>query len=113
MAPREMAAAPTYKVVVFVPAGSLDAVREAMASAGAGVIGNYSRCSFASPGRGTFKGEDGARPAVGEAGRLETVEEWRLEMVCPGERLPAVVAALKRAHPYEEPAYDVYRREEW
>jgi hypothetical protein len=106
-------AADSYKVVVFVPAASLDAVREAMAAAGAGVIGNYSRCSFAAPGRGTFLGGEGAHPAVGEAGRLETVEEWRLEMVCPGARLSAVLAAMKRNHPYEEVAYDVYRREEW
>jgi hypothetical protein len=101
-----------YKVVVFVPTGALDAVRDAMAAAGAGVIGHYSHCSFAAPGRGTFRGEAGAHPAVGQAGRLETVEEWRLEMACPAERLPAVVAAMKAAHPYEEVAFDCYRLED-
>jgi hypothetical protein len=98
-----------YKIVVFVPDKSLDAVREAMAEAGAGVIGNYTYCSFASPGTGTFFGGEGAAPAVGAAGQLERVPEWRLEMVVPAEKAEAVVAAMKAAHPYEEPAYDVYQ----
>ncbi|MGD8718116.1 MAG: hypothetical protein PVH29_04760 [Candidatus Zixiibacteriota bacterium] len=97
-----------FKIVVFVPEENLAAVREAMAGAGAGVIGNYTHCSFAMPGRGTFLGGAGADPAVGEAGRLEEVEEWRLEMVAPSDALPEVIAAMKEAHPYEEVAYDVY-----
>ncbi|UCE28186.1 MAG: hypothetical protein JSW52_05420 [Candidatus Coatesbacteria bacterium] len=97
-----------YKIVVFVPNENLDAVRAAMAEAGAGVIGNYTYCSFASPGTGTFLGGEGADPAVGAAGRLERVPEWRLEMVVPAEVAEVVVAAMKAAHPYEEPAYDVY-----
>jgi len=100
-----------YKVVVFVPAAALAAVREAMAAAGAGAIGGYSRCSFAAPGRGTFLGGEGTKPAVGEAGRAEEVEEWRLEMVAAADKVEAVVAAMRRAHPYEEVAYDVYRLE--
>ncbi len=102
-----------YKLVVFVPADHLAAVREAMAAAGAGVIGNYSHCSFAAPGRGTFLGGAGAYPAVGAAGRLEEVEEWRLEMACPADKIKGVVAAMKAAHPYEEVAYDVYRLEDF
>lgn len=101
-----------YKVVVFVPEESLAAVREAMAGAGAGAIGNYTRCSFAAEGRGTFLGGEGASPAVGEAGRLEEVAEWRLEMLAPGDVVEQVVAAMVAAHPYEEVAYDVYRLEE-
>jgi hypothetical protein len=97
-----------YKIVVFVPEENLDAVRSAMAAAGAGVIGNYSECSFASPGTGTFFGSEKADPAVGDAGRLERVPELRLEMVVQAEKAEAVVAAIKAAHPYEEPAYDVY-----
>lgn len=100
-----------YKVVVFVPASHLAAVREAMARAGAGIIGNYTYCSFATPGKGTFFGGEGARPAVGEAGRLEEVEEWRLEMVVPADKIKDVIAAMKAAHPYEEVAYDVYALE--
>jgi len=101
-----------YKIVVFVPAADLEAVRDAMAGAGAGVIGEYTYCSFATPGRGTFLGGAAARPAVGQAGRLEVVEEWRLEMITAGAVLPAVVAAMKRVHPYEEVAYDVYKLED-
>jgi hypothetical protein len=97
-----------YKIVVFVPDENLDAVRDAMADAGAGVIGNYTCCSFASPGTGTFFGGEGADPAVGAAGRLERVRELRLEMIVPAEKAEAVVAAMRAAHPYEEPAYDVY-----
>lgn len=101
-----------YKIVVFVPAANLDAVRDAMAAAGAGVIGGYTYCSFATPGRGTFLGGAATHPAVGQAGRLETVDEWRLEMAASAECLAAALAALKRVHPYEEVAYDVYRLED-
>jgi hypothetical protein len=104
---------PRYKVVVFVPWEALDAVRAAMARAGAGVIGAYDRCSFATKGRGTFRGGAGASPAVGRAGRLEEVPEWRLEMVARGDIVEAVVATMKAAHPYEEVAYDVYRLEDF
>jgi hypothetical protein len=106
------AKAPRYKVVVFVPGENLAAVREAMANAGAGVIGNYTRCSFAAEGRGTFRGGESASPAVGEAGRLEEVAEWRLEMAAAGDVVEQVVAAMVAAHPYEEVAYDVYRLED-
>lgn len=97
-----------YKIVLFVPEENVDAVRDAMAEAGAGVIGNYTHCSFASPGTGTFFGGEKADPAVGAAGRLERVPEWRLEMVVPAEKAEAAITAMKAAHPYEEPAYDVY-----
>ena len=102
-----------YKVAVFVPWEALDVVRAAMARAGAGVIGEYDWCSFATKGRGTFRGGEGASPTVGRAGRLEEVPEWRLEMVARGDVVEAVVAAMKAAHPYEEVAYDVYRLEEF
>lgn len=99
------------KVVVFVPASPNDAVervRAVMAAAGAGIIGNYESCSFASIGRGTFRGNDASKPAVGRAGALESVDELRLEMVCPAAAVSGVVAAMRAAHPYEEPAIDVY-----
>ena len=96
------------KLVVFVPGEALDAVRDAVFEAGAGRIGNYERCSWYTEGTGTFVGGEGASPALGEAGREERVTEMRLETVFPGERQEEVVAALRRAHPYEEPAYDVY-----
>ncbi len=99
------------KVSTFVPAEPADVVervRDAMAGAGAGRIGNYEKCSFRLRGMGTFEGGAGTNPAVGQAGRLESVEEWRLDMVCPAERVGVVLSALRGAHPYEEPAIDVY-----
>jgi hypothetical protein len=97
-----------YKLVVFVPREALDAVREAVFAAGAGRIGNYMRCSWYTEGTGTFFGGEGTSPAVGKAGREERASELRLETILPAERLEDVVAALRRAHPYEEPAFDVY-----
>jgi hypothetical protein len=96
------------KLVVFVPVESLDAVRDAVFSAGAGRIGDYERCSWYTEGTGTFRPLPGANPAVGEVGAEERVAELRLETVFPADRHDDVVAALRRAHPYEEPAFDVY-----
>jgi dinuclear metal center YbgI/SA1388 family protein len=98
-----------YKLVTFVPAEHVDAVGRAIFAAGAGRIGKYSSCSFRAPGVGTFFGEDGTSPAVGEAGRLEHAPEVRLETPVPIARVDAVVAALRAAHPYEEPAFDLVR----
>ena len=96
------------KLVVFVPREALDTVREALFAAGAGRIGDYERCSWYTAGTGTFKGGTGTSPSVGESGREERVSELRLETVFPEERQEDVVAALRAAHPYEEPAFDVY-----
>jgi hypothetical protein len=96
------------KLVVFVPAEALDAVRDALFAAGAGRIGNYERCSWSTAGIGTFRPLPGAEPAIGEVGAEEHVAELRLETVFPAERHDDVVAALRGAHPYEEPAFDIY-----
>lgn len=96
------------KLVVFVPAEALDAVRDAVFEAGAGRIGLYERCSWYTEGTGTFFAGEGADPSVGEKGHEERVPELRLETVFPEERQNDVVAALRAAHPYEEPAFDVY-----
>ena len=98
----------SYKLVWFVPAESLDATREAVFEAGAGQIGDYERCSWYTAGTGTFLGCETTDPTIGEAGREEHVPELRVEIVVPEDRLDEVVAALRDAHPYEEPAYDVY-----
>ena len=100
----------SYKLVWFVPASHLRATRDAVFVAGAGWIGEYSRCSWATLGEGSFFGGEGTQPALGEAGRDETVAEYRVETVVPPGKLTAVVEALRRAHPYEEPAFDVYER---
>ena len=96
------------KLVVFVPPESLEAVRDALFGAGAGLIGDYERCSWYTEGIGTFLGGESSEPTVGEKGREERVPELRLETVFPEERQGEVVEALRRAHPYEEPAFDVY-----
>ncbi|NBX25588.1 MAG: Nif3-like dinuclear metal center hexameric protein [Planctomycetes bacterium] len=96
------------KLVTFVPAYAVQVVREAMAAAGAGRIGAYTHCSFESPGHGTFHGGAGTNPAVGRRGRLERVEEIRLEMVCGRRERIAAVRAIRSAHPYEEPAIEVH-----
>ena len=96
------------KLVVFVPPEALEAVRDAVFAAGAGRIGDYERCSWYAEGTGTFRGGDATAPAVGEPGREERVAEVRLETVVPEERQAEVLAAIRRTHPYEEPAFDLY-----
>src|SRR4029453_11066852 len=95
-------------VVVFVPESDLAKVSDAMFAAGAGNIGQYSQCSFRLLGTGTFFGSDASNPTVGEKGRREDVSEFRLEAICPESQVDAVLRAMRGAHSYEEPAYDVY-----
>ncbi len=97
------------KLVTFVPADAVEKVSEAIFAAGAGRIGAYTQCSFRTAGTGTFFGGEGANPAVGAAGRLETVDEIRLETLVPLGRTDDVVRAMRAAHPYEEPAFDLVR----
>jgi hypothetical protein len=94
--------------VVFVPEGFVEAVRAAICEAGAGTIGGYDVCTFAVPGEGTFRGGDSTRPFLGKPGRLERVQELRLETVFPRGFERPVLEAMHRAHPYEEVAYDLY-----
>jgi len=96
------------KVVTFAPAPAIPSIAAAMTEAGAGVIGNYNDCSFRAAGTGTFRGNSASRPAIGKRGRLEQVDEVRLEMIVARRDIAGVVAALKKAHPYEEPPCDVY-----
>jgi dinuclear metal center YbgI/SA1388 family protein len=100
------------KLVVFVPRDHVDRLRGALSAAGAGVIGHYNECSFELAGQGTFKGDETTNPAVGRRSVLERVDEIRLEMVVPRDRLGAAIAALYANHPYEEPAFDIYLRHE-
>lgn len=93
---------------MFVPREALDDVRAAVFAAGAGRIGEYERCSWYTAGTGTFLGGEGSSPTVGERGREERVAELRLETVFPEERQEDVLAAMRAAHPYEEPAFDIY-----
>ena len=99
------------KIAVFVPEAHVESVSNAMATAGAGVIGNYSSCAFRVKGTGTFRGSEEAKPFAGKAQHLETVEEFRLEMIAPRAKSNEVIAAMKLLHPYEEVAYDIYTLE--
>ncbi|MHB9144166.1 MAG: Nif3-like dinuclear metal center hexameric protein [Symbiobacteriia bacterium] len=98
---------PLLKLVVFVPQGHENGVRDAIAAAGAGLIGNYSHCTFQAAGTGTFLPHEGATPFIGRVGSLERAAEVRLETIVPQSLSHRVVAAMRRAHPYEEPAYDL------
>lgn len=100
-------AQPTDKLTVFVPLDAADALREALADAGAGRIGNYDHASFSVAGEGRFRPLEGASPTTGSIGRVERVEEVRVEVVLPRLSRSSVVRALLAVHPYEEPAYDV------
>ncbi|HHY13955.1 MAG TPA: Nif3-like dinuclear metal center hexameric protein, partial [Thermoanaerobacterales bacterium] len=96
------------KIVVFVPKDHVDSVVNAMANAGAGWIGNYSHCSFKTPGKGTFKPLEGSNPYIGKAGQIEEVEEYRIEMIVLNSKFRKVVNEMLKSHPYEEVAYDIY-----
>jgi dinuclear metal center YbgI/SA1388 family protein len=96
------------KLVVFVPEENADEMADALTEAGAGVIGDYTHCTFRAPGTGTFFGGEGTEPYAGEKGRLERVPELRLETVVPAHAASRAAAAVRAAHPYEEPAFDVY-----
>ena len=96
------------KLAIFVPAENVDTVADALAGAGAGVIGEYTHCTFRTPGTGTFLGGEATDPYLGEKGRLEKVEEIRLETVVPTHAAGRAVAAATAAHPYEETALDLY-----
>lgn len=97
-----------YKIVVYVPEDHADKLREAIGNAGAGKVGNYSHCTFTIKGTGRFKPLKGANPTIGEVGKLEEVNEERIETVCSQEKLQGVLKAIRDIHPYEEPATDVY-----
>lgn len=98
-----------YKLIFFVPDSHLEQVKAALFSAGAGHIGNYDQCCWQVLGQGQFRPLAGAAPFIGERDQLKVLAEYRVEMVCADECVDGVVAALRLAHPYEEPAFDIWR----
>jgi dinuclear metal center YbgI/SA1388 family protein len=104
---------PLDKIVTFVPTADVQGVVDALASAGAGAIGDYDRCAFTTGGEGTFRPGPAAHPVIGHRGVVEVVQETRVEMVLARECRDRVVAALRQAHPYEEPAFDVFEIAAW
>lgn len=100
-----------YQLSFYVPAPHVDAVKQAVFDAGAGRIGAYDSCCWQMLGQGQFRPLPGSNPSVGGIGQLERVDEFKVEMVCDDDKVVAAVAALKHAHPYEEPAYQVWKLE--
>ncbi len=100
-------AAGHYKLVVFVPRGHEGELMEAMFAAGAGQVGGYDHCSFRSEGTGSFRGSENTDPFIGQPGRYEETDEFRLETIVPAARLAKVLARMLKVHPYEEVAYDL------
>lgn len=101
------------KLNFFVPESHLESVKQALFDAGAGKIGDYDRCCWQTLGTGQFRGLDGSKPFLGAKGDIEQFPEYKVELVCEDARIKAVIAALRAAHPYEEPAYDVIRLEDF
>lgn len=102
-----------YKLVVFVPPKNIDEVSDAICKAGAGVIGDYDYCTFKTNGTGTFRAGENTNPAIGEVGKYNQVEEYRLETLVEKGKIESVVSAMLKAHPYEEVAYDIYKVKEF
>ncbi len=100
-----------YKICFFVPETHLDVVKEAVFATGAGTIGNYDCCCWQVKGSGQFRALNGSDPFIGHVGSLETVSEYKVELVCDDELIKKAIDALKEAHPYEEPAFDVWKLE--
>lgn len=96
------------KIVVFVPSTHGDLIRKTLSEAGCGHIGNYDYCSFTTKGIGRFRGLKGTKPYIGKRGEIEQVEEERIETICRRGQIEEVMRKIKKIHPYEEPALDVY-----
>lgn len=97
-----------YKLCFFVPESHLETVKQSIFEAGAGRIGDYDQCCWQIRGQGQFRPLSGSQPFIGESNTLETVEEYRVEMVCADDMVQNAVSALRQAHPYEEPAFDCW-----
>lgn len=102
-----------YKFCFYVPAEQLDEVKTAVFKTGAGKIGDYDSCCWQCPGQGQFRPLEGSQPFIGQQGQVESVAEYKVEMVVADALIAEAVRALKAAHPYEEPAYQVWRLEDF
>jgi len=98
-----------YKLCFYVPESHLELVKSALFEAGAGKVGQYDSCCWQTKGLGQFRPLEGSAPFLGQTGKVETVEEYKVEMVFADELKEIVLTALKKAHPYEEPAFDMWR----
>jgi hypothetical protein len=107
-----------YKICVYIPESHLQPVKEALLAAGAGRIGHYDSCCWQVLGEGQFRALEGSDPFIGQVvkgqkGKIETVKEYKVELVCEDTLIKQAIAAMKQAHPYETPAYDVWKLEDF
>ena len=98
-----------YKLCFYVPDSHLEAVKKAVFAAGAGRVGAYDSCCWQMLGQGQYRPLDGSQPFIGQVGHVQHVPEWKVEMVVADELIHETVKAMKKAHPYETPAFDVWR----
>ena len=98
-----------FKLCVFIPESHTETVKQALFAAGAGRIGDYDCCAWQTLGQGQFRPLEGSQPFIGQTGSVEQVAEYRVEMVCTDDVVDAALTALREAHPYEEPAFDLWR----
>jgi hypothetical protein len=96
------------KIVVYVPLTHSDIVRKALGESGAGAMGNYDNCSWSCKGKGRFKPNEKAHPFIGKANQLEEIDEERIEVICGQDKAKKIIEAMKKVHPYEEVAFDIY-----
>jgi hypothetical protein len=100
-----------YKIAVYIPSNALETVKQAMFDHGAGRLGNYDHCSWQVLGEGQFRPLAQSNPTLGQKGSVVSIAEYLVEMVCDDKVIASVISALKQAHPYEEPAYNIVRLE--
>ncbi|WP_114417572.1 YqfO family protein [Marinospirillum perlucidum] len=100
-----------YKLAFYVPEEAAEVVKQAVFATGAGRLGDYAECCFQTPGQGQFRPLEGANPHLGKNGQLEKVAELKVELLCPQDLIKEALAAIKSSHPYEEPAYEVWKLE--
>mgnify|MGYP006394457633 CR=1 FL=1 len=102
-----------YKLCYFVPESHLEQTKSALFESGAGRIGDYDQCAWQCLGTGQFRPLEGSDPFLGSHGAVETVAEYKVELVCEDELIRDAIRALRSSHPYEEPAFEVYRLEDF
>jgi len=102
-----------YKICVYVPENSVEKVKQALFDAGAGRIGNYDSCCWQTAGIGQFRPLEGSNPAIGSLNEVESVSEIKIELVCADSLVKSAIQAMRLAHPYEEPAFDVWQLAEF
>ncbi len=101
-----------HQISFYVPETDLEIVKNSMFAAGGGKFNNYENCAWQTLGTGQFKPIAGANPAIGEINKIQTIAEYKVEMLCRDDCLASVIVAMKSAHPYEQVAYSIFKIKE-